>query len=111
MRNRAETGGTGLSDNEIMQRAVWKYGPAAQEVKAIEELSELSQAICKVIEAHKKESLNNLVDCVAHMFEEMADVEIMLAQLKIIYSDAEREVGVWKSKKLQRLAIRMGVRK
>lgn len=100
-----------MSDYEIMKRAVYRFGPAAQEVKAIEELSELSHAICRVIDANKHPDMHNLVDSVEHMYEEMADVEIMLAQLKIIYSDAEREVEAWKSKKLQRLAIRMGVRK
>lgn len=100
-----------MKDYEIMKRAIQLYGPKAQEIKTVEELSELSQAICKVINAHDHPSMSNLVECTAHMFEEIADVEIMLEQLRIIFSDASVEVEVWKQKKLTRLGERLGVRK
>ena len=100
-----------MSEQEIIKRAVYKFGPQSQEVKTIEELSELSQAICKVIDAQKVGSMNNLIDCMSHMYEEIADVEIMLAQIREIFSDADSEIRTWRSKKLQRLAIRMGVRR
>lgn len=99
-----------MKDYEIMKRAIQLYGPKAQEIKAVEELSELSQAICKVINAHDHPSMNNLVECTTHMFEEIADVEIMLEQIRIIFSDASVEVEVWKQKKLARLSERLGVR-
>ena len=99
-----------MTDYEIMKRAVYKFGPKAQEVKAVEELAELQQAICKVIDACEHQNMRSIVESTAHMFEEMADVEIMLDQLRIIFSDASVEVEVWKQKKLARLAQRMGVR-
>ena len=55
------------------------YGTKKQEEKAIEELAELQQAILKHREYKNCETEKNIID-------EIADVQIMLEQLKIIYS-------------------------
>lgn len=55
------------------------YGMKNQEDKAIEELAELQKAILKHREHKDCETEKNIID-------EIADVEIMLNQLKIIYS-------------------------
>lgn len=55
------------------------YGTKNQEDKAIEELAELQQAILKHRENRNCETEKNIID-------EIADVHIMLEQLKIIYS-------------------------
>lgn len=55
------------------------YGTKNQEDKAIEELAELQQAILKHREYRNCETEKSLID-------EIADVSIMLEQLKIIYS-------------------------
>ena len=55
------------------------YGTKNQEDKAIEELAELQQAILKHREYRNYETEKNIID-------EIADVHIMLEQLKIIYS-------------------------
>ena len=55
------------------------YGKKIQEDKAIEEMAELQQAILKNREQDYIESKRKVID-------EIADVEIMLEQLKIIYS-------------------------
>lgn len=52
------------------------YGPEAQKVKAIEELSELQKEIAKDLIGQGS------VECVA---EEIADVQVMIEQLQIIY--------------------------
>lgn len=80
--------------DEIYQQAIAKYGKEAQLKMVIEEMAELTQAICKSFRG--KNNLDNLI-------EEIADVEIMLAQLKIIYEIDESEVETWKGLKLFRL--------
>lgn len=58
------------------------YGTKNQEDKAIEELAELQKAILKHREHNNCETEKSIVD-------EIADVSIMLEQLKIIYSCAK----------------------
>ena len=62
-----------MTEYEILNAAIEKYGDKEQEEVAIEELSELIQAIC-----HKHRGREH------NIAEEIADVEIMLKQLKII---------------------------
>ena len=64
------------------------YGTRAQQDIAIEELAELQKAILKHRRYSNKETEQEIID-------EIADVEIMLEQLKIIYSchsDVERRI-------------------
>ena len=62
-------------------------------MKAIEELGELIRAIARA-------------DDPDNIAEEMADVEIMLGQLRIILGN-DADVERWKVKKLQRLNRRL----
>ena len=80
---------------EIADMAIEMYGATHQEGVAIEECAELIQAI-----THKH---RGRVDNIA---EEIADVEIMLEQLKIINS-CHGEVAEIKRYKLTRLLDRM----
>lgn len=77
----------------ILRAAVEKYGPGEQQMKTIEELSELIRAIARA-------------DDPDNIAEEMADVEIMLGQLRIILGN-DADVERWKVKKLQRLNRRL----
>ena len=83
-------------DEEIVicNKAINSYGNASQKIKAIEEMGELIQAISK-----------SLLDGENNVEEEIADVEIMLTQLKIMYnlSDVEN----WRNYKLNRLKDRV----
>ena len=83
-------------DEEIVicNKAINTYGNASQKIKAIEEMGELIQAISK-----------SLLDNENNVEEEIADVEIMLTQLKIMYnlSDVEN----WRNYKLNRLKDRV----
>jgi NTP pyrophosphatase (non-canonical NTP hydrolase) len=81
---------------DVLKLAISKFGATEQETVAIEECSELIQAITHKHRGRK----HNLV-------EEIADVEIMLEQLKIINGCAD-EVEDIKSEKLARLLLRMG---
>jgi NTP pyrophosphatase (non-canonical NTP hydrolase) len=61
----------------IYQQLINKFGKDNQCIVAIEELSELQKEICKYLRG-----LGNI----ENLAEEIADVEIMLEQLKIIYA-------------------------
>ena len=83
-------------DEEIVicNKAINSYGNASQKIKAIEEMGELIQAISK-----------SLLDGENNVEEEIADVEIMLTQLKIMYS--LNDIENWRNYKLNRLKERV----
>ena len=60
---------------------------------AIEELSELQKEICKALRNQDNTNYDNLV-------EELADVEIMLEQIKIYFEISKSEIELMKKKKL-----------
>jgi len=81
----------------ILNRAIEWYGAENQENMCIEECAELIQAINK---KHRGEPHN--------IAEEIADVEIMLEQLKII-NCCRADVNTIKTKKIMRLEERLGL--
>lgn len=80
-----------MTDQEILESAIKVYGVFNQENMAIEECAELIQAINK---KHRGKQHN--------IPEEIADVEIMLEQLKIA-NDCHEEVEVIRQWKIDRL--------
>lgn len=83
--------------NSVCNRAVYTYGKTAQLIMAMEEMSELVQALSKDIRG--KTDIENIA-------EEIADVEIMLAQLKIIF-DCKDRVNSKRCRKISRLEERL----
>ena len=83
----------------IMQNAVRKYGVDAQDDIAIEEMSELTKAIIKNRRYETFATLENL-------YEELADVYIMLEQI-MMSLDKDR-VQSYVNSKLERLNERLG---
>ena len=85
----------------LLDRAITTYGAPAQMDMAVEEMAELTKALCKVkrvsCAAEAKAALENAV-------EEMADVQIMLDQLRIIFHRSTEEV---EEAKLERLKNRL----
>jgi len=85
----------------ILDRAITTYGAPAQMDMAVEEMAELTKALCKVkrvsCAAEAKAALENAV-------EEMADVQIMLDQLRIIFGRSTAEA---EEHKLERLKKRL----
>lgn len=77
---------------QICQQLINKFGAEHQIVIAIEELSELQKELCKI--------LREEADGVALM-EEIADVEIVLEQVKLILKN-HKDVNFLIDKKLQR---------
>lgn len=88
---------------DIIKRAIAKYGADAQCDKAIEELSELIKAILK--HRYAKAGAEKEI-CLDAISEEMADVEIMLAQLRLIFGN-DSKIEEYKVKKIERLERRL----
>lgn len=80
-----------MTEFEILNLAIKTYGEHAQEEVAIEEMAELTQAI-----SHKHRGRPH------NIAEEIADVEVVLEQLKII-NNCHREVESIKKGKIERL--------
>ena len=78
---------------EILYDAVYTFGQSHQIKKAIEEMSELTKELVKYQIGEGDPE---------HIAEELADTEITLDQLRIIFGNDEA-VDAWKQKKLERL--------
>lgn len=83
------------NDIEILKTAISCFGEEAQENQTIEECAELIQAI-----SHKHRGRDH------NIAEEIADVSIMLEQLKII-NDCHTEVDRIYKEKIERLFERV----
>lgn len=81
--------------------ALEKYGKDLQILVAIEELAELT----KELSQYRRENKFNI----EHLAEEIADVEIMLVQIKLMYN-LEALVMKLKHDKIERLFKRLGVK-
>lgn len=92
-----------MESKEIMQLAIDSYGRVNQVIKTVEELSELSQALCKILTSKFTDDNSEIFE---NIFEEIADVEIMLEQCKIMFQ-CDKEVNEWKHKKIERLERRL----
>ena len=86
---------------DILEKAIRHYGNENQMMQTMEELSELSVAISKCLRYKDDiEARNNLV-------EEIADVLIMIDQLKIIMDIKDYELECYRQYKLERLERRI----
>lgn len=81
-----------MTDEEIVvcKKAIDTYGAASQQLEAVKEMGGLIQAIAKALAGEKH-----------NVEEEIADVEIMLTQLKIMYD--LKKIEEWKEFKINRL--------
>lgn len=81
--------------NKTIYRAISIFGAKNQKMQAVEELMELQRAIF--------ENVHRGTDNRENIVEEIADVEIMLSQLKQIFEIKEEELAKIKDYKLERL--------
>ena len=90
-----------MNKTELLKKAINTYGVQAQKDMMIEEMSELTKAILKERRALKDRDKKYIDLEVARgeIKEEIADVQIMLNQMKIIYGSTNK----WENLKLQRL--------
>jgi NTP pyrophosphatase (non-canonical NTP hydrolase) len=84
-----------MNNEQIFKAAIAKFGEKNQQDMCIEECAELIQAINKWRRKPCAFTFHNLL-------EEIADVEIMLAQLKLII-DADMVIDLHKKQKIERL--------
>ena len=87
---------------EIESRAIRTYGEQPQVDVTIEEMSELTKAILKYRRAENKNK-NEAEYLEDDIIEEIADVQIMLDQMRIIFGDTSSQ----EEYKLNRLWARM----
>ena len=86
-----------LQDNEICRAALETFGEDSQVMIAIEEMSELTKELCKNGRGQENTT---------HIAEEIADVEIMLRQMVMLF-DCAGQVETFRRYKLERLAERI----
>ena len=86
-----------MSETEVLQRALDTYGYDLQIMMVLEEMSELQKELCKYLRGKYSP---------ANIAEEIADVEIMLEQMKMLFfcSDEVRDV---RRRKVERLKERL----
>ena len=78
------------------------YGRPVQMDQTEEECAELIQAICKYKRALRGNDLKAVERVYESIVEEIADVEIMLAQIKYLFRIPERQINGWKDFKIRR---------
>ena len=83
----------------ICKRAIDTYGEISQMIKSTEEMGELIRAISRVILQQGESD----VQIESNYNEEIADVTIMLEQLKYTRHYKQELVDYWKEEKLKRL--------
>lgn len=86
-----------IDESEVLHRALDTYGSRAQVVMVFEEMSELQKELCKYLRGRGS---------FEHIAEEIADVEIMLEQMKMLFCCAD-EVRDVRRRKVERLKERL----
>lgn len=83
----------------LFKKALCDFGTDAQITMVFEEMSELQKELCKRLRG--KDNVNDIA-------EKIADVEIMLDQMKLLFNIAPM-VSNYRSEKVARLSERLGV--
>lgn len=86
-----------ITNNDIIKKAIEKYGEKNQLIVAIEELSELQKELTKYLRGIGNDE---------HIAEETADVRIMLSQIETIFNNRGL-VLKYEVSKLERLKHRI----
>lgn len=81
----------------VLRRAIVTYGGRNQTLMVMEEMAELQKELCK-----RERGADN----VAAIAEEIADVQIMLAQMNMLHGCADK-VETYKHDKIERLRLRL----
>lgn len=89
-----------MSNETILRKAIQRYGYINQHQVAMEECGELVQAISKFLRAT---TATEMLKARRGIVEEMADVQIMMDQLKIMHDISDKEMNDEYKFKLVRL--------
>lgn len=87
-----------IDESAVLQRALDTYGSATQIVVMMEEMSDLQKELCKYLRGKYSP---------ASVAEEIADVEIMLEQMKMLFCCTD-DVRNERRRKVERLKGRLG---
>lgn len=88
-------------ERAIGHAAIRTFGRIPNIIKAVEELAELQQALCRHM-AKPDDAMT-----VENVHEEIADAQIMLGRLMMLFDPTE--VQEWKDRKLEKTARLLGV--
>lgn len=89
----------GIKKDEVRAMLRETYGAPAQMDMAVEEMAELTKALCKIKRA---QAGCEVTAAIGNVIEEMADVQIMLDQLRIIFGRSTAEAEEYKLKRLKK---------
>jgi len=85
-----------MDKKQLYKKAIEKWGKEAQILMLFEEMAELQKAVCKLNRTVNGGDLNIVID-------EIADVEIMIEQLRELLHIQESLIDFVKKQKLERL--------
>ena len=90
----------------IFEKAIERYGVDDQSQVACEECAELIKALSKYHRVTKYQDYDKrkIQRCMNNIIEEIADVGIMLDQLKIMFDITEKAVNAVREEKVARLS-------
>lgn len=91
-----------MNEQEIFKKAIETYGEREQSAVAMEECGELIRAVNKM---HRDPSVKHHNELIG----EIADVLIMIEQLKIIYDLSPADIERMRALKITRLVKRLGM--
>lgn len=96
-----------IPERNILMRAITRYGETSQINMMFEEMSELQKALCKWLRYEQVSDTDAMVRVLrAAICEEIADVEIMLDQMRLLF-DPDGEESAIRQHKLNRLRDRL----
>jgi len=105
-----------ITNREIHEKAIAKYGQRIQREIAIEEMSELTQILCKIerithldtsIPTNQLHYFAVMKELKPKLISEIVDVSLMMESLRVIYDSDGKLYKEQKDKKLLRLCKRI----
>jgi NTP pyrophosphatase (non-canonical NTP hydrolase) len=97
-----------MRDEEyILKSAVNRWGINMQKIICMEECGELIQALAKSMRPSREDNFQTRAFDLGNIAEEIADVELCLAQMKIAMPDIVADIEQIKTEKLDRLKSRI----
>lgn len=93
------------TEKQIFKRAIEHYGVNDQSQVACEECAELIKALSKYhrVTKHQAYDKRKIQRCMNNIIEEVADVGIMIDQIKLMYGISEKDVNAVRTEKVERL--------
>ena len=96
-----------MTEKEILMTAVDTWGINMQKIICMEECGELIQALAKSMRPSREDNLQTRAFDLGNIAEEIADVELCLAQMKIAMPDIVADIEQIKTEKINRLKSRI----